>query len=233
MDWMKKVFPYIFIVIISGVVLLFLVRWLKFDDREVIREQGVIKHSDQWWEIEPEIVTEIDESELPEDNASEEIMRLREQVEWYATYTAQLEEQFLSGGADIEQVEKGDITLNFSGERDFGRYDGSCGILNGEGWHELKLIFNPIPLRLYYTGEKVHITTPAEWIRLGDVEVVRARPEEHWYDNVRFGVMAGVGHSEGGYSPAIGVKITVGGWGGSLVRGGDETAVMVVKEWGW
>jgi hypothetical protein len=231
MDWIKRAIFYICFIGVFAMLFVVLLRGFKCDDRGVIRPQEEIKHSEQWFEVKPEVVTEIDERKLPEDEASEEICRLREQVEWYATYTAQLKKQLLSGGADIEVFGDGDITLHFSGERDFGRYEGICGVLDGEGWHELKLTFNPIPLRLYDTGETVNITTPADWVQLGEVEIVRELPQTHWYENVRLGVMVGVEHSSDGYSPAFGLQMTINGWGVSLLRVSDGTAIMTVGEW--
>ncbi|RLC38144.1 MAG: hypothetical protein DRH51_08645 [Candidatus Coatesbacteria bacterium] len=158
---------------------------------KVVSPGKVIQRAPGWVEVKPRKMTYIDEEKLPLDEASEEIQRLRRQVEWYAEYTAKLKTQIAEGEAKFKR-EGADITLTFEGEDDWGSYDGSAGIRAGEGWHRIDLSFNPIPLRLYKLRDgTVHIISPAEWITIGDVEVIEEVERVSWYEKVRFGIGGG------------------------------------------
>lgn len=193
---------------------------------ETIKEGKIIQRTPYWTEIKPKMVSDIDENKLPSDMASEEIKRLRKQVEWYANYTVQLEEQIMEGSAEIEK-EGEDITLSFHGTGDWGLYYGEAGVREGIGWHSMMLQFSPIPLRVYkLRNGTVHITTPADWVEIGNVEVVEEIEHKPWYKEVYLEIGGGVRWGNN-ISPAIMVGGGYSRYGVELTHTGDDDIMMV------
>ena len=197
-----------------------------YREPKVVSPGKVIQKAPGWVEVKPRKMTDIDEEKLPLDEASEEIQRLRRQVEWYAEYTAKLKTQIAEGEAKFKR-EGADITLTFEGEDDWGSYDGSAGIRAGEGWHRIDLSFNPIPLRLYKLRDgTVHIISPAEWITIGDVEVVEEVKYKPWYDKVHFEVGGGLSWGES-ISPAIIIGGGYGRWGVDICHTRNDNIAVI------
>jgi len=187
-----KLIPYILsMLIVIGLIWFLIYEIRSCHKEETISEGQVIMKDKNWAFVKPRVVNEINENILPSDKASDEIKRLRKQVEWYASYTAQLEEQIMEGGATI--IEQGnDVELDFEGVKDWGYYEGACGIKSGVGWHKLDLQFSPIPLRVYkLKNGTIHIISPVKWVNIGDVEVVEEMASEPWYKNVHLSIGGG------------------------------------------
>jgi len=193
---------------------------------KVISGGRVVQRTPSWVEVKPKVVSEIEEGELPSDKASEELRRLKKQVEWYVSWTAQLKAQIEEGKATVERQDA-DITLRFNGSGDWGSYEGEAGIRSGEGWHELNLQFAPIPLRVYrLKNGTVHIISPAEWATIGDVEVLEEMASEPWFKKVHLELGGGI-ELDNDRSPIISVGSYYNNYGIELSHACDNNIIQL------
>jgi len=76
-------------------------QWWQGRGDQVLQEMKVIRHAPNLVEVIPEIRTKLEVEKLKNKEAYEQLTAAHQEIEWYAQYTAELEERIVEGEAQV------------------------------------------------------------------------------------------------------------------------------------
>lgn len=202
-------------------------QWWQGRGDVVLQEMEVIRHAPNLVEVIPEIRTKLETEKLKNQELYGMLSDAHQELEWYAEYTAELEERVAEGEAKVVVDESG-YTVSWSEEWSDGQtWTDPAG---GGATYRIDYHIPPIDLQVYKTDEGVWLGTTSSGVVIGEVEVVEKAERESFWDKFGAEVNGGVGSRDGDYTWLVGGEISYSGIGIGGQIGNDWQAVLISYE---
>jgi hypothetical protein len=210
--------------VLVGSVYMFYSWWEGRNKSKVLEEGGERRYSPQLVEVFPQKVDKIDQQDLVNQEAAEKIDELRQEINWYAQYTAELEQRVAEGAAQVQAQDNGyKVAWSESWS------DGETWTDGTDASYHINYHLPPIDLQVYRSDGSTWVGTTTSGVAIGKVQVVeKAKP---WWKKLGVGVYAGAASYNSKLKPLVGLGLSYSGWGVELELGGGFRGVMVGKEW--
>jgi len=199
--------------------------WWEGRKKTNILEEGELRrHSAQLVEVSPQKVSDIGKKDLVNQQAVEKIDELRQEIVWYAEYTAELEQRLVEGEAQVQTQNNG-YKVVWSEEWS----DGETWTDGTDARYRIDYHLPPIDLQVYGSDGSTWVGTTTSGVAIGEVQVVeKAKP---WWSKLGVGIYAGAGSYNNKLAPLVGLGLSYSGWGVELQVGEGFRGVTVGKEW--